>query len=476
MGFKSVTAISIHFLIAVAVFVILLISLLKISDSRYQYFKSISDNWSKGPIISIYAENNKCQAEDEVLIEDFWPGTEPGCDCSNQLISFNPLTSGKCSRTKNSGQRTCNDVIDMKPIRYSKWGFRLLCGKRIPLGYYELTFASTEKLCPEAMRSCGKADSLGNFLCLPKETQCPINNFDILDKKEPVPIDGNGIKYTIIELDEGKKLVYSNDDTKGQIIVDLKLSEGKPCLNNRYYNLSYEPYVLSRMRGFEKCPAIRQDLFFDPRYTYIDQESTADLYTMNGINSSVKYLPKFEMPPQTSYTNLFSRNYMGVSEVCRDDVLENDAGKLIDNLYNIRDMVESTSTFLTIAFVISCIAFVGIFCIFISYFCCTNQIIEKPAIIAAYILGSLLCIFVIVTFFKIRGLPNNYLILNQEKCLDEYNTYILQDFILNYTSAVDMSIVTLVLSGVLALYPTLFLILGMHNSENYQVFNKEEQI
>lgn len=473
MGFKSVTAVLIHLLIAIAVFIILLISLLKISDSRYQYFKSISDNWGRGPIVSVYAESLKCLADDEVLIEDFWPGTELGCDCSNQLISFNPLTKGSCSRSKNSGQRTCNDVIDINPIRYKKWGNKVLCGKRIPLGYYELTIVSSEKYCPEKMRSCGVADSLGNVLCLPIETQCPINNFDILDKKEPLPIDSNGIKYTVIELDQGKKLVYSNDDTKGQIVVDLKLSEGKPCLNNRYYNLSYEPYILSRMQGFEKCPAIRPDLFFDPRYNYIDQELTSDLYAMNEISILTKYLPKFELPPKTSSTNMFTRSYMGVSQECRDDVLENDADKLITNLENIREMVDSTSTFITVAFVISCFAFVGILWIFVSYFCCSNQIMEKSSIIVSYILGTLLCIFVLVAFLKIRALPNDYLILKQEKCLDEYNTYILQDFISNYTSAVDMSTGTLALAAVLAVYPTLFLLLGMQNPEDYQVFNKE---
>ena len=168
--------------LSVLVAIMSIYSFIKINNSDYFYLKSLGINWSKGPVVSIINRSSTCEKGEEAILNDYWPGTVSGCDCSNQFSLFGTakLKRGVCSRSKNSGERYCRDVTPIKPIQFSVWDKTALCGKRIDSNYLDMQIVERENDCVNGTKSCGKVDSLGNILCVKSDQICPINYIEIL--------------------------------------------------------------------------------------------------------------------------------------------------------------------------------------------------------------------------------------------------------------------------------------------------------
>ncbi len=112
-------------------------------------------------------------------------------------------------------------------------------------------------------KKCGK-DSFGNYLFFPDDYDCPIN--DIL-------ISGNKIEgYKKIPLNEKLFLYYTNMNTEGEIIIDIKISDiFGPQLNLDKINIKEEDInKCSSGQKFLDIPFFRRiDKSYNNKYLYL---------------------------------------------------------------------------------------------------------------------------------------------------------------------------------------------------------------
>lgn len=161
----------------------------------------------------------------------------------------------------------------------------------------------------ENTKKCGR-DSEGNYLYFPENIECPINDIFISNS---IDFD-NYDNYTIIILEQNKYLLYTNKNTEGKILIDLRVGtdhgiqlnleeDNKLC--EYYYKLN--EYLFP---GEEKCSSfyeISTSGFFkqidDWKYNY--------------------FIGKNELNTPEDFIYLYSINYMGISQSIQKDFLKN---------------------------------------------------------------------------------------------------------------------------------------------------------
>lgn len=460
-----------HFTMIVLTFSLLLISYIKIKNTEYKYIQTIGLNWNSGPILSISANTGACPIEEKLLFTDEWPGTTDGCDCSN--ISFNfysqPLMRGTCSslasqyntksnsynaRSNNHDNTRYNNYdspknlnqydnnpysqcIDIKPISsspYTNWGGRTLCAKRYPTSYLDLIVVDQTSKCPIETRSCGIIDSIGNYLCVSTSNPCPINKLLILNEGDKIPID---FKYSLIQLQAGKTLIYTNENVRGDIIHEFKLSEGQPCLNPNYSNINSDQYLLSNVLNYDGCPESGyNNKMFDSRYNKIDSEDLLDFYTMNGIEDKLKRLPQYKPSSSFSYIDLYEREYFGLTEYCFAKVHGSTGGpsELIKTLLYFEDNIGNIVGWVLAAFIFSCFALVFELCLPCCVCCDDKNGLNKTPIwmlVFHFVFSVSLIICVSISYSKISSLPDNYLLISGG-CSDAETDSVISDFVSNF--------------------------------------------
>ncbi len=156
----------------------------------YQILKDLGKNWSEGLITEVVIRNTACSGEYENILKDSYPGTVPGCTCSNF-----PVERGSCNLNddEENYEMFSNDCkeVDLTPqVKYQKWRGHFICAKRQNVNYFALTTTPPLSNCPENKpKSCGKLDSLGNIYCVEKNTTCPINQISFMDLTNKLPMD-----------------------------------------------------------------------------------------------------------------------------------------------------------------------------------------------------------------------------------------------------------------------------------------------
>ena len=165
-------------------------------------------------------------------------------------------------------------------------------------------------------KKCGK-DSFGNYLYFPEDVECPINDIIITSSSFEM---NNLTDYNKLDLG-GTFLYYTNKNTEGEIIIDLKVSNSSlfelnldntnelcnedllscfdpPC--NKYFKCeSY--YKFGKIPFSKKIDTWSKSYFFDK---YNDRNSKIYLYSINylGLNSTAL--------PDKNYIENYS-NYLG---------------------------------------------------------------------------------------------------------------------------------------------------------------------
>ncbi len=459
-GVKFLT-VTFYLCLIISIFALFLSSMIMIDNSKYQSLQKLGENWNKGLITSISAKGNTCSMGEVPIIDDEWPGTVAGCDCGKSLTFSADLSVGYCSRSKNSSQKYCTDISPLDPVAFTKWGYNLICGRRSQVNYFDLNIVSSNEKCPKGTKQCAIVDSLNNKLCMDEANICPINKLIIQNKEAPAPKD---FIYSIVPLENGKILYYTNQNINGQLIHEFTVSDGQPCVDNLYYNTNSTPYLLSPMYGYSKCDTLSDGIKFDERKVLVDSESKYEIYDMNGILGYTKRLPYFKQPIPNEMTNIYETSYFGMSTQCKSNIIEansNDPSLFITGMTNIEPEVNSAYKFTKIAFIVSCVCLVFTIVFYCIVTCCSDKV-EGIFIVFFFIIGLIMLIFSSISAKKVNGLSGEYKLLSEPGCLDVYSTALVSDFNKNYPKARVIAIAGSIMSGILLLLPLVFLFLGFN--------------
>ena len=292
-----------------------------------QLIDNILENWSLSPINSISLSNStKCNNDEELFINNGWKGLVEGCDCTNltKILSF--FSNKKIYRRgcfNNDTFAGCKDIESIDEIPYSNWRTsNPLCIKRNKdLNYHNYTkyILRSGSKCNNGFRNCGRVDSVNNILCLPENIQCPINKLIIAHQNQPYPKDYD---YESIELSNGYKLLYTNQATENEVIVNTQISEGHTC---SYFKEEerIESYILEKTVSKRCSDWMGNSKLYDDRYFTIDEYNKTELFQSNNITDIVNKLPSYNHDINNVDIKLSIRPYLGWKTKCINDKVYN---------------------------------------------------------------------------------------------------------------------------------------------------------
>ena len=389
----------------VFIFTIIIQTKFDLIDSQYTIL--LTKNWMTSPIVDIQYSGNSTNCsiygdDSSELILDYWPGTIAGCKCKGNVI-----TGSGCSKS-------CTKVSAYSGLSYKIWRSNQFCVKRMSSfnSYLGLTIVKPKKSCPSKQVNCGIIDSLGSILCMSSIKDCPINDIQILNVKDKVPLGYKNISLN----SENKMLVFGNKGASGKIAVEFKISENTPCLNPFFSNNLYS-YILESTYFTDKCLGSLGNLFLDKNYEFIDSTLKYNVYKDNNILNITKLLPYYDTKILSQLEmRLYYRNYIGIS--CIDSI------KSRKTIQNITDGINSIQLNFTTyqkfyfaiffyTIIIWCLTLVffhlirGIFCYLINddydhdkNECCNNLKLLTELLIFIFFLPILILNFIFYTQIK----------------------------------------------------------------------------
>lgn len=433
----------------------------RLQNSNYSYLTTLGNNWSKGPIseIKIQAEKEKekmkFSKDFEPIINNSWKGTEPGCFCKDEKI---PINAGKCNRL--SLKNGCKNIEEIPPMEINTWKGKKFVGKILD-GYLYLHTEKNPENCGKDKKSCGKIDTLGNFLCLPKDAKCPINSIQIVKSlnNEVKKFKKNS---QIFQISQNEKIIFSNDyeeylnksnsalsrknksneaNHENQIIAQFRIDDDTPCLSANNYNIKHEPYLLERISNKKKnrknCENLKiLDQNFEQNYQLIDSSNYNKLFRDNKIMPKISKLPKFstEFNYFDSKVNLYVRNFIGLEKKCLKKMLENSKisrDELLNNLKNAEKNINDISfiSFVASAFSIVTILLTDIFIIL--YFLGERSIMRNRPLINKSLLFGITLPMLFLTFnifMRFISPEYDFYALGEKGCTDDITSFALNEF------------------------------------------------
>ena len=174
--------------------------------------------------------------------------------------------------------------------------------------------------CKDNYKKCGLLNIEGRVLCLPNDEDCPLNDFVISDSNK----DSDYPDYKKKTVSYGspatdKYFYYTNKKTDNPIIVDLKLSNGLPCMEPKEKSwFSVSPNEIEEGDALE-CKTSINGKIHDDRYTLSgDEISLKNLYEDNDIIVA--------STANSEKVKLFKRNYIYSNSDCINDFFGQKSG------------------------------------------------------------------------------------------------------------------------------------------------------
>ncbi len=271
------------------------------------------------------------------------PGSKEGCSCVNtQNYTYKQANkylvfSGKCK--KNHTLNNCTSIKAYPEVPLKKWYSGKFCSKKYinVKGYKDFfKYSVGEKEdCPDGFKKCGKLDEI-NYLCLPKNESCPIN--DIIISKE----DSSLYKYKRYNIkDSGGKILYYRTDSEKPLITKLKIAEGKKCAGKGYYHTEYPQFILDEHFPLYGCRYTIMGSVYDETVTKLDYMTKKELYNFNNFSMYSRYYNACEYPYYSLNAEVFiyPKRYIAFNKTCLiennldidDDIFKQEKIEIINN-------------------------------------------------------------------------------------------------------------------------------------------------
>lgn len=329
--------------ISFAFFIILLFWIFQsrsLELSENVFLSDLLNNWSKKPMQSIFKAEGNFECENELFTRE-WEGTESACDCRNSYHYGvkSDIFYGKCSFMQIVVG--CREIGEEPSMIAKKWKGAKLCVNHLEMNFLDtVTIIGTK--CPKKYILCG-VDSKNFNLCFPKHIGCPVNKIKLTNS------DKTPSEYqTTIQLNDDWFFHYSDLFTNNSILIDIKYSEGRVCINPSETNLKLNYLKYKKINDnynftIGTCTSRIGKFNFDERYSLLDSVSKFKFFQDNKIIQQIEKLPHLNSQDLINYNAyLYERSYIHWSPYCRSDkelspeVIINDLSSLtlIDGLFN----------------------------------------------------------------------------------------------------------------------------------------------
>jgi len=380
--------------------------------------QNLSDNFNIYPITDIIESIGSCPSEYLPFINDKWPGFVEGCDCSDSwgYDVLRDIHRGSC--TMNETLAYCKDLPYQDPIPFARFRNKILCvkrGRENYLDYSKNKKISKDSYCGYGKKFCGKLDTIDNYLCLNENENCPITQMIIQDYTLNPPKNKN---FTSINLANGKILYFTNKNaTKDDsILINVKISEGLPCLNTYQENTKnkFTKYILDANYDYYTCSEYLNMHIFDDRYRVLDSLNYRDLLNDNGINYIINRYPRVPTQAVDFNVELYQRPYLGWKLSCLND--RSVGIEFIKDYSNNLKAVSSKLLTLMILAIISFVLYMLSFCFIAS----KENKIGLIFILIISIINLVMVILVFLTYGELKGISIDDLQINDLNCGDDY--------------------------------------------------------
>lgn len=289
-----------------------------VSISSNSYVIDLISNWNQFGINSIYLDKTNKGNCIPFIPNLQYEGVDPACQCQGL-----PVYKGKCSLFEEI--LGCESINGIPKSSLSKWKGAKLCIEQSSSNYFDtITIPPTLSQCEFGYKLCGY-DTKNFGLCYRSSESCPINNISIGYKDIE--------NVTNMRINEDWVINYSNEikENNSKIIVNIKYSEGKVCINpsekiyKRYH--VYDEKVKLCEIGLGDI-----NVHEDERYKHFDHISKFRLLFDNNLYSKIENLPQIDHQKLVE-TNVYInyRGYIYWSPQCRK-VFEYSPEIIIENL------------------------------------------------------------------------------------------------------------------------------------------------
>ena len=301
--------------------------------SQFQYLKNCSKSQYSGYLF-------------------YFPGSQVGCSCADvsnynyPQEGENIISIGICDM--NQTLNGCKNVPPIDEKELKNWGNGEFCSKKYDIpdnslkGY--LKFLNNSVLeneeCQKGYKKCGKLDDMGNYLCLPENEECPIN--DIIFSDHPRE-DLENLNYTYTNLGD-KYFYYTNSSKDKPVISKLKVVEGKLCVDKSYFYTDYPQYILDENFDHYGCKIKIDDQLYE-NIEELDYLTKGEFYNYSGLYLKNEYnFLSYDYPFNLLEANMFlyPKRYIGFDKKC---LMENGAFDIYSET-KIKKINESVTYFL----------------------------------------------------------------------------------------------------------------------------------
>ena len=253
-----------------------------------------------------------------------FPGSKRGCSCvevdsyyydQNGKYEVNP---GECDT--NQTRNGCKDLSSYPSQKL--WNYKndgKFCSKKYNantelngyLYYLNISVKENEK-CQEGFKNCGKLDDMGNYLCFPKDDDCPVNEIIVSESQRPELVDYNvtSIKNTYF---------YYRNTANKSVITKLKVAEEKLCMDRTYFYTKYPQYILDNNFDLYGCRNKIEGELYSNSEDFVDKITKKSLY-LNSPDIDIYFYNKsiFDYPFYSLEAEmiLYTQRYIGYDKQC----------------------------------------------------------------------------------------------------------------------------------------------------------------
>lgn len=412
-----------------------------VDNLETSYLTQLGLNWSLPPIVYIKPKLNNCDKNDINMLEDYFPGTTEGCEC------YDYIRVGSCDKGKNSKEKHCKSILETHPIKYTRWGDYLLCGKRANYNYFDITIVDKLTECPSNFINCGYIDTLYNKMCLDKsiDQKCPINEimFNSIHNNKELELSSNIISYF-------------NEKTDRHIISSFKIDQDIPCINPKYYNSNSKHFKLSKIDINSPCPDIEGlNYKHELNSELLDEESLNYFYDVNGITQKLNQITdKYKDPNKNDKIKLYSNVYKGINLECKNNILKKYPSYYVflEHLISFNANKTLMSKFIhssNIGNIVSMIISIVFTLFYLLINCCENN---NKAKLFKYYVSLISVIYLIIICFNVSAfkvlydMPNDYSLLANSYCTNKEIKIFAKNFQTNINQATTTSTIALIIS------------------------------
>ena len=268
--------------------------------------------------------DEKCTNKYSGILYEF-PGTKSGCSCVGIYNYYydqsgqREVNPGSCS--KNQTSNGCIKVPNYDSQKLYFWEGGRFCSKIYNSeinGYFHFlnNSVSKDENCQTGYKKCGKLDEMDNYLCIPNDEDCPINDIIITNEINQELEEEN---YSYINISRSsKKYFYYTKNSNKSVITKLKVAEGKLCMDRTYFYTDYPQYILDNNFKYYGCKHKINGQIYE-NIEALDNLTKSEFFLYSNL-SLKKYFAKwrYDYPLYSLNANmsLYPKRYIGYNKKC----------------------------------------------------------------------------------------------------------------------------------------------------------------